>query len=424
MRGDLKKKKFRKNIGCDEYQKKKRGKKKIMWGLRSTGLFFLLDSLCLYFLKFHVFFFYFCISLPPPLLPLTQCQGGPKGLYVKLSRNTARNKKEPQMPKIFCCKVDFEINVQMLEIYNEVLSDLLVDDENKNNNLAIQPTEKSGLNVLDAIQKSMECTEDVLEVMDIGSNSRAVGKMNDRSSRSHSVVTVVEAGTNRLTGVQTHGCLHLADLAGSKRITRSQPTGMIPIFVDMLWLPKAPTCLLEIATQLLQDSLSGQVKSMMFMHIAPEMSFGGETLSTAMLGARMLYLLLVSMTEKQRMEEELKSLREGAALFISHLPAKPFVLCTLNNWVSTTKATIPMPGPSSVLPQRCHVAQNKKRKTGALITIALEAAEFKETGRMAWFQLWPTFRSGCILEYNGRKEQRTWPNVGRLLPCRESMCGS
>ncbi|GMH41176.1 hypothetical protein BSKO_09086 [Bryopsis sp. KO-2023] len=51
-------------------------------------------------------------------------------------------------------------------------------------------------------------------------------------------------------------------------------------------------CLSEITTQLLQHSLSGQAKSMMFMHVGPEMSSRGETLSTAIFGARMPQITL------------------------------------------------------------------------------------------------------------------------------------
>lgn len=95
--------------------------------------------------------------------------------------------------------MDFDIHVQMLEIYNEVLRDLLLEDPNKVNKLDIRSTEKSGLNVPDAVQVGVEGTQDVLEVMETGSKNRAVGgtKMNDRSSRSHSVLTVVVDGCNR-----------------------------------------------------------------------------------------------------------------------------------------------------------------------------------------------------------------------------------
>ncbi|GMH41175.1 hypothetical protein BSKO_09085 [Bryopsis sp. KO-2023] len=115
------------------------------------------------------------------------------------------------------------------------------------------------------------------------------------------------------------------------------------------------------------------------------------------------------MTEKQKMEEDLKPLREGTNLFTS-VAALPFVFCCSNNSVPTTKAIIPVPGPSSVLPQRwVMLRKTNKKKTGALITMALEVANFKETGRMAWCQLWPIFRSGYILDYNGKNEQRTCP---------------
>ncbi len=38
--------------------------------------------------------------------------------------------------------------------------------------------------------------------------------MNERSSRSHSVLTVIVDGISHVTGQRTHGCLHLIDLAG------------------------------------------------------------------------------------------------------------------------------------------------------------------------------------------------------------------
>lgn len=58
--------------------------------------------------------------------------------------------------------------------------------------------------------------EDVLEVMELGSRNRATceTKMNARSSRSHSILTVIVDGMNHITGIRTHGCLHLIDLAG------------------------------------------------------------------------------------------------------------------------------------------------------------------------------------------------------------------
>jgi hypothetical protein len=60
-----------------------------------------------------------------------------------------------------------------------------------------------------------------------GSENRATAdtKMNERSSRSHSVLTVVVDGYNTVTQTQTHGCLHLVDLAGSERVGKSEAVG-------------------------------------------------------------------------------------------------------------------------------------------------------------------------------------------------------
>lgn len=206
-------------------------------------------------------------------------------------------------------EVDYNIRVQMVEIYNEVLRDLLTREHTKKNRLDIMSTEKSGENVPDATQMCVSCTEDVLSFMEIGAKNRAVGstKMNQRSSRSHSVLTVIVDGNNRVTGVRTHACLHLVDLAGSERVARSEASG--DRLEEAKHINKSLSALGDVMsalaqksshvpyrnsklTQLLQDSLSGQAKAMMFMHIAPEASSRGETLSTLMFGARVSQVTL------------------------------------------------------------------------------------------------------------------------------------
>lgn len=66
------------------------------------------------------------------------------------------------------------------------------------------------------LQVKVACTQDVLNVMEVGQRNRSVAetKMNERSSRSHSVLTIIVDGLNNVTGIRTHGCLHLIDLAG------------------------------------------------------------------------------------------------------------------------------------------------------------------------------------------------------------------
>lgn len=68
------------------------------------------------------------------------------------------------------------------------------------------------------MQLPVECTEDVLHVMSTGAANRAVAetRMNERSSRSHSVLTVMVNGASKLDHNRFHGCLHLIDLAGAQ----------------------------------------------------------------------------------------------------------------------------------------------------------------------------------------------------------------
>ncbi|KAJ6969447.1 hypothetical protein NC653_034086 [Populus alba x Populus x berolinensis] len=101
----------------------------------------------------------------------------------------------------------YEIQVQMVEIYNERVRDLLLSD--------------------DASMHPVTSTSDVLELIDVGLKNRAVGAtaMNERSSRSHSVVSIHVRGKDSHSGTALHGNLHLVDLAGSERVDRSEATG-------------------------------------------------------------------------------------------------------------------------------------------------------------------------------------------------------
>lgn len=213
-------------------------------------------------------------------------------------------------------EVDYQINVQMLEIYNENLRDLLFDYATGEvpPKLEIRSTQESGCNVPEAVQHPVSCTDDVLEVMEMGSLNRSVGStaMNERSSRSHSVLTVIVDGYSHVTQDKTHACLHLVDLAGSERVGRSEATG--DRLKEAQYINKSLSSLGDVMsnlaaknshvpfrnsklTQLLKDSLSGQAKSMMFMHISPELLSRGETMSTLNFGFRVSQITLGQATK-------------------------------------------------------------------------------------------------------------------------------
>ena len=124
--------------------------------------------------------------------------------------------------------------------------------------------------------------------------------MNDQSSLSHQILTVMVDCIDPMTQtVINHGCLNSIDLAGSERLDRSKAEGVRKeetkhINSSLSALGRVMNGLAEKhdyisfrdskLTQLLEDSLSGRSKSMMFMHISPEESSVLETMSTLNFG--------------------------------------------------------------------------------------------------------------------------------------------
>ncbi|GMI65405.1 KINESIN-LIKE PROTEIN IN ARABIDOPSIS THALIANA D, kinesin 4 [Hibiscus trionum] len=186
--------------------------------------------------------------------------------------------------------ISYEILVQMLEIYNEQVKDLLATDDIRNSS-------QNGINVPDANLVRVSSTSDVMNLMNLGQKNRTVFStaMNDRSSRSHSCLTVHVQGKDLTSGNVFHGSMHLVDLAGSERVDKSEVTG--DRLKEAQHINKSLAALGDVIaslasksshvpyrnsklTQLLQDSLGGQAKTLMFVHIAPEYEAHGETLST------------------------------------------------------------------------------------------------------------------------------------------------
>lgn len=190
----------------------------------------------------------------------------------------------------------YDVFVQMIEIYNEQVRDLLVTD-GQNKRLEIRNSSQTGLNVPDASLVRVSTTSDVIDLMNLGHKNRAVGAtaLNDRSSRSHSCLTVHVQGKDLTSGNILRGCMHLVDLAGSERVDKSEVTG--DRLKEAQHINKSLSALGDVIaslaqknahvpyrnsklTQLLQDSLGGQAKTLMFVHISPEPDAVGETIST------------------------------------------------------------------------------------------------------------------------------------------------
>jgi len=116
--------------------------------------------------------------------------------------------------------------------------------------------------------------------------------MNEHSSRSHSLLSVEVEGENLIAGIKYVGKLHLIDLAGSERLSKSLATG------DRLEEAKAINKSLSALgnviealqkksshipyrnsklTYLLSDSLGGHAKTLMFINVSPNNTDAEET---------------------------------------------------------------------------------------------------------------------------------------------------
>ncbi|XP_002437142.2 kinesin-like protein KIN-14M isoform X2 [Sorghum bicolor] len=191
----------------------------------------------------------------------------------------------------------YEINVQMIEIYNEQIRDLLGSNGSEKKLEIMNVSQPNGLVVPDATLHPVNSASDVIELMRIGLANRAVGStvLNERSSRSHSVVTIHIRGVDLKTGATIRGALHLVDLAGSERVDRSAVTGnrlkeaqhinkSLSALGDVIFSLSQKTAHVPYRnsklTQLLQSSLGGHAKTLMFVQINPDVSSYSETLST------------------------------------------------------------------------------------------------------------------------------------------------
>ncbi|CAL5434060.1 unnamed protein product [Camellia sinensis] len=193
--------------------------------------------------------------------------------------------------------IAYEVGVQMVEIYNEQVRDLLSSDTSQKRLGIWNTAQPNGLAVPDASMHPVTSTADVLELMTIGLMNRSVGAtaLNERSSRSHSVLTVHVRGVDLETDAVLRGSLHLVDLAGSERVDRSEATGdrlreaqhinkSLSALGDVVFAlaqksPHVPYRNSKI-TQVLQSSLGGQAKTLMFVQLNPDVESYSETIST------------------------------------------------------------------------------------------------------------------------------------------------
>ncbi|OQR87056.1 kinesin-like protein [Achlya hypogyna] len=194
-----------------------------------------------------------------------------------------------------------EIQVSIMEIYNEVIRDLLAENA-ATTNLSVRqgPT---GNFVQGLTMKTVHEVDDVFNLIARGNQNRATSAtdMNEHSSRSHSILSIYIKSTNVLTNAVASGKLHLVDLAGSERLSKTGAEGQrlkeaqninqsLSTLGNVIQarankqkhVPYRDSSL----TYLLQDSLGGDSKTLMVACSSPVDYNAEETFCTLNFAAR------------------------------------------------------------------------------------------------------------------------------------------
>ncbi|KAK3190609.1 hypothetical protein K4F52_003300 [Lecanicillium sp. MT-2017a] len=205
--------------------------------------------------------------------------------------------------------IAYNVRVSYFEVYNEHVRDLLVpfNPNTPPNYLKIRESPTDGPYVKDLTEVPVRSLEEILRYMKDGDSSRTTAstKMNDTSSRSHAVFTIMlrqihhDMETDETT--ERSSRIRLVDLAGSERAKSTEATGArlregSNINKSLTTLGRVIAALADpkqlrggkrkdvvpyrdsILTWLLKDSLGGNSKTAMIACIAP--SDYEETLST------------------------------------------------------------------------------------------------------------------------------------------------
>ncbi|KAJ4850442.1 hypothetical protein Tsubulata_009457 [Turnera subulata] len=200
----------------------------------------------------------------------------------------------------------YDVSVSVLEVYNEQIRDLLVADSQPGaaaKRLEIRQVSEGLHHVPGLGEAHVNNMSEVWEVLQTGSNARAVGSTNanEHSSRSHCIHCVMVKGVNLLNGECTRSKLWLVDLAGSERVAKTEVQGerlketqninrSLSALGDVIsaLASKSPHIPFRNSklTHLLQDSLGGDSKTLMFVQISPNENDLGETLSSLSFASR------------------------------------------------------------------------------------------------------------------------------------------
>ncbi|CAG9319665.1 unnamed protein product [Blepharisma stoltei] len=199
----------------------------------------------------------------------------------------------------------WEVKCYMVELYLDNLVDLFCPKENLGNPppLNIKKDPKGMVVIPEAFQYTIKTPKELMDKFYEGNQNRHTSstKMNDTSSRSHLIFSVLIDVMNHETQQRTVGKLSLVDLAGSERVSKTEATA--ERLKEGRAINKSLAALGDVIsalssgeqhipyrnnklTMLMSDSLGGTAKTLMFVNVSPASYNREETMMSLYYAAR------------------------------------------------------------------------------------------------------------------------------------------
>lgn len=200
-------------------------------------------------------------------------------------------------------RYSFSLKVYMVELYQDTLVDLLLPKHAKQSKLDIKKDAKGMVFVENVTTVPITGYDELKDIILRGSECRhTVGTlMNEESSRSHLILSIVIESTDLQTQSVSRGKLSFVDLAGSERIKKSGSAGKQ--LKEAQSINKSLSALGDVIsalssggqhipyrnhklTMLMSDSLGGNAKTLMFVNVSPADSNLDESHNSLMYASR------------------------------------------------------------------------------------------------------------------------------------------
>lgn len=293
----------------------------------------------------------------------------------------------------------YEVRCSYIEIYMEVLRDLLMPERRP---LTLREDALTGVTYTDGTEVPCETPADVVRLLEQGALNRATAATaaNPDSSRSHAVFTATVFVRDLARGTMRSSQLYLVDLAGSERQDKTGATGSTLREASMInrsllslgnvivalttprrgrgaaFIPYRDSKL----TYLLKNSFGGNSRTTLIINASPHSYNASETLSTLRFGDRASTVANKPVANERKSVAELRKQLDAANRSIYEQTLRMRLLnqtlARMRRVAETTLARLPPDSPQlkSLLlqfPMLRDVASNKHRVMRKLPRMAL-----------------------------------------------------